>query len=235
MKLSLICPVCSGLAYGTVGYDPGWMVDVEVRDDGAYLSHCPKGHPFVTYLRQNLFEMLFEISVNAIVDGYYREAVTSFAASLERFYEFSIKVFSAANALDEKTFNGLWKQIGNHSERQLGAYISMHAICIRKPPVLLQNVSFRNSVVHKGKIPTMDEALEFGEQVRSLLTDSIVDLKREFSDILRSYNFQPQVIPVGTAPGMVISEVDYPTVISLGDRPAEAPLLQIVEARRKQR
>jgi hypothetical protein len=32
--------------------------------------------------------VLFDIGANAVVDGYYREAITSFSASLERFYEY---------------------------------------------------------------------------------------------------------------------------------------------------
>ena len=235
MKLSLPCVVCAALSREKVGNDPAWLVDVEVRDDGAYLSTCRVGHAFVSYLNQHLFEMLFELAVNAIVDGYYREAVTSFAASLERFYEYSMKVFSAANAIPDAEFTELWKRIGGHSERQLGAYIALHVLCIRKSPVVFKKVAFRNDVVHKGKIPSMDEALAFGEDVRELINNSIDDIKHCFGDTLKEWDFRPHVIPKGTEPGMMISYIDYPTVVSLGDRRGEASLRQIVEARRAQR
>ncbi len=64
---------------------------IEFRDDGRYEVTCPKGHKSVTILQQQKFEVLFDIGAYAIVDGYYREAVSSFTSSLERFYEFFVK------------------------------------------------------------------------------------------------------------------------------------------------
>lgn len=62
-----------------------WFGRVEFRDDGCYEVVCRRGHSTVTLLQEEKYEVLFEIGVNAILDGYYREAVASFAASLERF------------------------------------------------------------------------------------------------------------------------------------------------------
>lgn len=54
--------------------------------------HCSHGHKTTTIVQNPKYEILFDIGANAIVDGYYREAVSSFTSSLERFYEYSIKI-----------------------------------------------------------------------------------------------------------------------------------------------
>lgn len=69
----------------------GLFTAVEVRDENHYALTCPKGHRNVVVLQQQKFEVLFEIGAHAIEDGYYREAVSSFTASLERFYEFFVR------------------------------------------------------------------------------------------------------------------------------------------------
>jgi hypothetical protein len=56
---------------------------VEFTDDGLYEATCPKGHKSITILQQRKFEILFDIGIYAINDGYYREAISSFTASLE--------------------------------------------------------------------------------------------------------------------------------------------------------
>jgi hypothetical protein len=73
---------------------------VEFRDDGRYEFTCPEGHTNVSSLQEQKFELLFEIGAFAIRDGYYREAVTSFASSLERFYEFFIKAALYEKGID---------------------------------------------------------------------------------------------------------------------------------------
>lgn len=216
MKLELVCPLC--LALPQVDFEGQvQLVQTEVRDDGAYLSHCPKEHPFVTYLQQQLFEMLFELGVNAIVDGYYREAVSSFAASLERFYEYSMRVFMAAQAVRGEQWNEAWKPVANSSERQLGAYVFLHMASLHKPPPLLtgKQTAFRNGVVHKGKFPTADEAVRFGETVKGLINSGIHDLQQNFPGEMDVASWETRVIPKGTMPGMLVSSHHYPTVVTL--------------------
>jgi hypothetical protein len=50
------------------------------------------------------FEVLFDLAANAIVDGYYREAIASFAASLERFFEFFVHVACLKQGVEEDVF-----------------------------------------------------------------------------------------------------------------------------------
>jgi hypothetical protein len=169
------------------GKPTGEFTRVEFRDDGRYDLTCSHRHRTTTILQQQKFEVLFEIGAHAILDGYYREAVSSFAASLERFYEFSIRVFLSRESGTDALFKNCWKSVSQQSERQLGAFIFLWAANFKASPVLLENkrVSFRNSVVHKGKIPTKKEAIEFGNAVLNVLHPNIQALQDQFSDMVQ--------------------------------------------------
>ncbi len=51
------------------------------------------------------FEVLTETAMQAIVDGYYREAVASFAASLERIFQFYVEVVTHSKGIDGATLD----------------------------------------------------------------------------------------------------------------------------------
>src|SRR5450759_1525283 len=96
---------------------------IEFRDDGRYELKCSFGHETTTVLQQQKFEILFEIGAHAILDGYYREAVSSFTSSLERFYEFAIRVFLEKSSKSDDLFQSCWSKVSSQSERQLGAFV----------------------------------------------------------------------------------------------------------------
>lgn len=95
---------------------------VEPCDNGRYEVKCPKGHESVTILQQQKFEVLFDIGAYALVDGYYREAVSSFTSSLERFYEFVIRAVLFQRGISEKVFNQTWKLVERQSLKQVGGF-----------------------------------------------------------------------------------------------------------------
>ncbi len=61
---------------------------VRPSDDGCYIVRCDLGHEAQVYVSNLKFELLFDMGVHAMYDGYPREAVSCFASTLERFYEF---------------------------------------------------------------------------------------------------------------------------------------------------
>jgi hypothetical protein len=99
---------------------------VEWQDDGRYEVTCPKGHTSITILQEQKFELLFDIGAYALIDGYYREAVSSFTSSLERFYEFFVASVLFENGIGEDVLTSTWKQVVNQSERQLGAFMFLY-------------------------------------------------------------------------------------------------------------
>lgn len=165
---------------------------VEIRDDGRYEFTCTNGHQTTTILQQQKFEILFDIGAYAILDGYYREAVSSFTSSLERFYEFYIKVITINKKIEEDTFISSWKLVSKQSERQLGAFIFLYTLEHGKTPFLLSpsNVEFRNDVIHKGKIPTKAEALDYGNDVLKVIRPILNDLKENYKDSVNKVVFQ---------------------------------------------
>ena len=71
-------------------------------------------------LESTKYSILFDFGLVAIMDGYYREAVSSIAASLERLYEFFIRVVCTKHDIPFKYVEENWAHVAKQSERQLG-------------------------------------------------------------------------------------------------------------------
>lgn len=172
MIIRLFCPVCT-LEAAKKGLPS--CVDVpmpisQVVDDGRYKVRCDAGHETTVLLDNLKFEILFEMGLNALVDGYPREAVSSFASSLERFYEFYWHVVMAHLSVPSLEAEKAWKTAARQSERQLGMFITAHLLLMKKAPLLLnmnKEVKFRNNVIHNGYVPTHEESVNFGDSVMS--------------------------------------------------------------------
>lgn len=201
MHLLISCMKC----FQEFGRPIGEFMRVEFRDDGKYELICSHGHETTTILQQQKFEVLFDIGAHAILDGYYRESVSSFAASLERFYEFSIRVFLSEASGADSLFKVCWKSVSNQSERQLGAFLFLWASSFKAPPILLSNdhVSFRNAVIHKGKIPTKDDAIDFGNAVLDVLQSNMLTLREQLPESVQQvvlYHLRESQTPGAVSP-----------------------------------
>lgn len=178
MKLSVPCMECHKVGRRTE------FQFVEVREDSTYLVTCSYGHQTEMKVHQLKFEVLFDIGANAILDGYYREAVSSFTSSLERFCEFSVQVLLESSSSSKELFDNCWKKVSSQSERQLGAFIFLWAYCFDEMPALLstKQVEFRNNVIHKGIIPTTEEVLKYGNAVMGVVRLQRKQLEEKFSN-----------------------------------------------------
>lgn len=156
------------------------IVLVELNEAGLYQYTCSKGHESEIALQNALFEVLFEIGAMALLDGYTRESVVSLSSALERFYEYYITAISLESDIKGELLDKAWKSISRQSERQYGAFLLLYVHKNRKLPPSLHNkdVEFRNSVVHKGKIPSTEEAIKYGESVYGLLRSMALELKQ---------------------------------------------------------
>jgi hypothetical protein len=187
MRIPITCMSC----FQERGSPREILAVLEVTDDGRYEFICDQGHKTTTVLQNQKFEVLFEIALHAIHDGYYRDAVSSFAASLERFYEFAIRIFLRKSEIEQGLIEESWKKINGSSERQLGAFCFLWLSHFQAVPSLLSDkcVSFRNKVIHQGKIPTRSEATSFGAQVLSTIQPKILQLAKAFPDELQKSVF----------------------------------------------
>lgn len=191
MLLDLICFECimeqvgKGIPNTTAG-EPIMTPFEEVNNTGIYEVNCSKGHKSKTIIDNIDFEILFEYGINAIADGYYREAVSSITSSMERYFEFFIKTILRASHVEFATIDKVWKNVSSQSERQLGAYVMLYTQTFGEEPLLLstnKEVPFRNSVIHKGYIPTKAEATDFGNSAMQIIETSLIKLKSKFPQV----------------------------------------------------
>lgn len=180
MKLYLTCMQCNPIN--------AYSFETEYNENGYYEFECPLGHKNFVVLQEEKFETLFQIGANAIYDGYYREAVSSFTASLERFYEFCVQIICLKYNVDIEQIEKGRKFYKNSSERQFGSFIFLYLIAFKEIPIDTKENeywrTFRNKVIHNGNIPTKDKAIQYGEYVKHFILTIILKLQNNFSDEL---------------------------------------------------
>jgi len=189
MEIMIPCTECALAAQvsgGEFGPD-GILIQsriLPVQENNPYRAVCPEGHQLVVILDNFQFQLLFESGLEAFVDGYFRESVSSFAAALERLYEFSIRVQLTSENVDIDEMEMMWKSVAAQSERQLGMYIGMRTLKEgKRPPTLPTRLTtFRNSVIHKGNFPDSNQAFEFGEAVFGLILDEVIRLDEHYKN-----------------------------------------------------
>lgn len=228
MKLQINCMQC----FQEQGSPSLEFQNVEIRDDGLYSSTCNKGHTTLTVIQEQKFEVLFDFGAMALIDGYPREAVTSIAAAIERFYEFYVAATCLKHGVEITNFQKAWKSVVNQSERQFGAYIFAYLIDHngKEPPIIdnekpqIDGISksqtktwkeFRNNVVHKGYIPSFSETIAYGNIAYLHLNELIKDLKERSKDAIQKITFYHVARANEAANGCVVSTMSIPTLVSL--------------------
>lgn len=192
MIVRLFCPKCAEAAAKIKRPFVEIAIPVPIMqlvDDGRYEVVCQDGHVSTVILDNLKYELLFEMGLNALIDGYPREGVSSFASSLERFYEFYWIVTMKHLDISTEEVEKAWKMVAMQSERQLGMYVTAYLILLKRAPVLLnpnKEIKFRNKVIHQGYIPTIEEAEAFGNKVMSLINQDLVELRSAVPEALRS-------------------------------------------------
>jgi hypothetical protein len=180
-------------------YFKGW--DAADVHSGKLTLRCKQGHETVVTLPIPLFELLFDFGCAALLDGYPREAVTSFASSFERFEEFTCRFLLARGNVSFDEVDAWWKEVATSSERQMGSFVALWVSeFFEQPPLLPKKlVKLRNDCVHKGLIPPEDEAKVYGEAVLRAEVGGIVRLRNcfdsqvDYDDFVEDYIIRPDV------------------------------------------
>ena len=162
------------------------------------------------------FELLFDFGCSALLDGYPREAVTSFASSFERFEEFTCRFLLAWRNVSFERVDAWWKEVASQSERQKGSFVALWiAEFFKEPPTLSRTlIELRNACVHKGRIPPESEAKAYGKAVLRAEVGGIVTLRNCFNDELEYDDFvEHHIIRPGVDEPLLMSFVGN-TVIS---------------------
>jgi hypothetical protein len=179
MRIALLCAECAKATSGI-----GAWFTATIREDGLYTGKCPNGHDLLLATQTLPHEMLFDIALNAIVDRYHRDAVSSFAAAIERFFEYATRVIAKKRQVPAEKFTEAWKEVAQQSERQLGAYIFLWLVEFGSAPDLLSNsmTKLRNAVVHKGRLPERSDAIAFGEAAYKVIQEGVRKLRATHLD-----------------------------------------------------
>jgi len=236
MRLPISCMEC----FRVDGHPSDVAISVELRDDGLYKVACPRGHVTVTAIQEQKFEVLFDLGAMALLDGYTREAVSSIAASLERFFEYYVLVVSLKHGVAYEHITKAWSPISRLSERQFGAFLFLYLVENKKPlealiydakPELdgrsrrdtLTWSAFRNEVIHNGYIPSAKEVIEYGNLVYQFIYRLIRELKANCSEFMGKATFHHVARGHGVADGKSVGTMSLPTLISLvrTERPAQ--------------
>ncbi|WP_066860637.1 hypothetical protein [Sphingobium sp. TCM1] len=182
MKLEFHCWKCPKDA-------PGRRITAAFSEQGYYSFRCAHGHVHDIVTGTMLFELLAETGMQAIVDGYFRDAIASFMASYERTLQFYIDVVSRAKDIDPATADATWKHVSSQSERQLGMYIGLYQLENNAvPPLLAQkHVNLRNRVVHQGYLPSEEDAVLFAQAVVDLLQPLLNGLMQRYTAQIESF------------------------------------------------
>jgi hypothetical protein len=156
------------------------------REDNCYQFTCPKGHMNEYSLQNQKYEQLADVGLNAIFDDYYRESVSAFTSSMERFHEFSLRAIMLRASKQGDLLKSCWKEVKT-TERQLGAFVFLWGYFFGECPKVTsdKDAKFRNNVIHNGYFPTRDEALAYGNIIVTILRSQVVKIHNKFSEEIR--------------------------------------------------
>lgn len=165
-----------------------------INEQDYYEIKCEHGHTNYYYFQNEKFDILFTLGIQALCDGYNREAFLNFVASLERFYEFGICLMSKINGVTAESRATLNNQLKSNSERELGAYCSLFLATKGEPADILSSNkrNLRNEVVHQGVTPSRDKTINFGKTVYSLIKKDYSFFNEQFSQKIIELGFDHQ-------------------------------------------
>lgn len=177
MDFPTTCPTC------------GRENRAEYADSSVHDLTCARcGAAYCVLVRKQKFEVLFDLGTRALMDGYAREAVASFAAALERFFEFYVRSYALERASDTAADFGeataaltaTWRHVASQSERQLGMFALAYLLREGKEPDFLTpaalGADFRNRVIHRGELPTRADVEAYAAQVFALIDRLLTEL-----------------------------------------------------------
>lgn len=189
----------------------------EINDENLYEYVCPRGHKSFSQLSEEKFVLLFDLGALALLDGYAKEAVSTFASSYERFVEFCIKVICVSKSVPFESFLKTWKTMIKQSERQIGAFYILQLLEFGETKYIIADkwISFRNKVIHQGYIPKSEEAINYGQYILSIIDLLLIELENKDPESLRKANFL-RISENGTTIGenVSLSTSSMPTIIN---------------------
>ncbi|MEL4265454.1 hypothetical protein AAEH96_15440 [Shewanella xiamenensis] len=209
MKVQHSCPYCMQEQFKSSKSNVILTkMETKILDDSCihYIT-CEKNHKYAVVISAAKYELLFDIGLTAFADGYMREAVSSFSASLERFYEFFINFYLYTIKFEDQLVTQAWKSVSNQSERQLGAFNYLYLTCFQEiaPELDSAKRGFRNKVIHKGYIPNPQETIEYSRFIYEQISHVITKIEKKFG-WQHIYDYYNQILPIAEDAKWTVSE-----------------------------
>jgi hypothetical protein len=190
---------------------------LEINDENIYEYECQRGHKSFSQLSEEKYVLLFDLASLALLDGYAKEAVSTFASAYERFVEFCIKVICINKSIAFEDFLKTWKNMIKQSERQIGAFYILQLLEFGETKYVIADkwVNFRNKVIHQGYIPKSTEAIEYGQYILTMIDLITGELKCKDSESLIKaslYRMSENATKIGK--NVSLSSSGMPTIIN---------------------
>lgn len=149
-----------------------------INETGFYEFRCSNGHLNQKIFLPHPFELHFNNACYSILSSNYRDAIVSFASSLDCFYKLFVEIYFYQEEKERSVIRDLFKSI-YLSERRFGAFMATHVIAFGDLPKKLNSssVSLRNDVVHNGKFPNLKEAEKFGQECLEIILPTTLRMK----------------------------------------------------------
>jgi hypothetical protein len=193
MHATVTCRECSEAPTGS-------DFSFAIGDDATINAKCPAGHEVRGVVQNPKRELLFDLGMRALHDGYYREAIMNMASALESTCAtFALAAARHAAGVPQNTdaeelkmararsdtLHAWWAK---QSERQLGACVVAYAMLTGNVPdwqkQAEKNARVRNDVVHSGLVPTEAQARAYAEFAFDRIEHLVEVLKAKAGDAL---------------------------------------------------
>jgi hypothetical protein len=151
-------------------------------DGPIYYLTCPSGHEERVLLGNPKHEVLFQMGSYALLDENYWAAIAMFGSSIEEFWEFALQCIYAyqnvtplpvprVNRLGNRgRFLRTWRKVFTQQPPGTRQYPG--------PPVLTdEELEIRHKVMHRGHIPTKEEAFDLGNLVLTRVSPAMEALR----------------------------------------------------------
>jgi len=191
--------------------------NIEMNEDGLYEMECINGHKTVIISQNEKFEILFDMGINALKNGYKQEAVACIHASMERFHEWCTKVILTNNGVELEKIEKTWNLVKKQSERQLGAFYFLYLYASKKAPSGFKDdkTAFRNRVIHEGYIPKYEEVFEYCVYVMDYIRSILKQFKIDYSESISTLTNYKLSKLTEKAQNRGISTMCMPTILGL--------------------
>ncbi len=135
------------------------------------ICQCNNNHKQIQWIMDDQYQLLYKSGVNALIEGFYSESVSSLNSALESAYEVFVKSTLISDHITFEDVETFWKDI-KLSERRYGAFCYSYFLTTNKVWSIKDKnkmIALRNKIIHDGYIAVKGEAVQFGSYITEAL------------------------------------------------------------------